>query len=108
METYIEQGISRKDCEIKIMEKYKRPFRIFSSKEIRFGGFLGLFPRTGIQVEFYFTPAYKTPVTQGFQNVPPVSWNLSDNIEIRQAQPSNDLEEVKRKVLAAAGKDYDR
>ena len=112
MEMYIEQGNSRKDCELKIIEKYRRPFHILSEKEIRFGGFLGLFPKTGVQVEFYFTPMYyRTPVTQGYQNAPPVSWNVSDNTEIKQRQYSQtgtDLEEEKRKVLAAAGKDYDK
>jgi flagellar biosynthesis protein FlhF len=105
METYIEQGDNRKECELKIAEKYKRPFHILSEKEIRFGGFLGLFPKTGVQVEFYFAPNYnRGPATYGYQT--PVSWNVTDIGETKQKQP--DLEEVKRKVLAAAGKDYDR
>jgi flagellar biosynthesis protein FlhF len=103
MESYIEQGNSRKECELKIAEKYKRPFHILSEKEIRFGGFLGLFPKTGVQVEFYFAPNYnRGPATYGYQT--PVSWNVSDIGETKRP----DLEEVKRKVLAAAGKDYDR
>ena len=126
MEMYIEQGISRKDCELKIAEKYKRPFHILSEKEVRFGGFMGLFSKPGIQVEFYFAPMYyKNPGIQlpvnGYQSVPPVSWNVSDVGENRQRSypagtaypsgttyPAGSLEDEKRKVLAAAGKSYDK
>jgi len=41
MEMYYEKGTSRMDCELKIAEKYKRPFHILSEKEIRIGGFMG-------------------------------------------------------------------
>ena len=110
MEMYIEQGINRKDCELKIAEKYKKPFHILSEKEIRIGGFMGFFSRPAIQVEFYFTPShYKSPVTHGYHtSAPPVSWYLSDNGQKQYAQTAPDLEEEKKKVLAAAaasGKD---
>jgi len=47
MEMYTEQGESRRDCELKIAEKYNRPFQIRREKKINIGGFLGLFSRTG-------------------------------------------------------------
>ena len=105
MDMYIMQGGSRRECELKIFEKYKMPFHILSEKEIRTGGFMGLFSKSGVQVEFYFTPApSKNPPSHGFQN--PVSWNAAE--ESRNKQRSDLLEEEKRKVLAAAGKSYDR
>ena len=54
MEIYIEQGETKMDCELKIASKYNRQFQILSQKEIRLGGFLGLFSKPGVQVEFYF------------------------------------------------------
>jgi len=112
MEMYIEQGVSRKDCELKITEKYKRPFHILSEKEIKVGGFMGLFSKPGVQVEFYFIPAHRSSVTHGgYQNAQSVPWNVPDIGESRQRLNPNSaggLEEEKRKVLAAAGKDYDQ
>jgi flagellar biosynthesis protein FlhF len=62
MEMYVEKGMSRMDCELKIAQKYSRPFHIISQKEIRMGGFLGFFSRPGVQVEFYFSqPVYEDP-----------------------------------------------
>jgi len=106
MELYKEQGTSRKDCELKIMEKYKRQFHIMSEKEIRTGGFLGLFPKQCVEVEFYFTPILNKPHGYNPAGIPP-SLNVSDIAESRARQylPPN-LEEEKRKVIAAAGKDY--
>jgi flagellar biosynthesis protein FlhF len=106
MESYIEQGISRKDCELKIAEKYKRPFHILSEREIRVGGFLGLFAKPGVQVEFYFAPNHRA-AAQSYQTTAPVSWHVSDSLENRYRQGQIDLEEEKRKVIAAAGKKYD-
>jgi len=113
MEMYTEQGVSRKDCELKIAEKYKRPFHILSEKEIKLGGFMGLFSKQGVQVEFYFTPApYRSPLTHGYQSAQPVSWNVSDIGENKQRlylhSNAASLEDEKRKLLAAAGKDYDQ
>jgi len=118
MEMYFEKGSSRKDCELKIMEKYKKPFQIFSEKEIRLGGFLGLFSKPGIEVEFYFSPTLnKNQAFHGYHPGAPVSWHAADN----PAQPQRsyaadqysrslhaDLEEEKRKVIAAAGKSYEQ
>jgi len=90
MNYYIEQGLSRKDCELKIMEKYKRPFHILSEKPIRLGGFFGMFSKPGIEVEFYFSPV------------------LFKNSEGSAAQAPLNFEEEKKKVLAAAGKNSEQ
>jgi len=107
MEMYIEQGINRKDCELKIAEKYKKQFHILSEKEIRVGGFMGFFSKPAVQVEFYFTPLhYKSPVTHGYPTGAPSV--LSDNGQKQYTQTAPGLEEEKKKVLAAAaasGKD---
>ncbi|MDR2729966.1 MAG: flagellar biosynthesis protein FlhF [Treponema sp.] len=100
LDLYTEQGNSRKDCELKIM-KTGKPFHITEVRKIKIGGFLGLFSRPGIEVDFYFTPvplrnqvwtnAYET----GGQNSAAVN-NISN------------LEEEKKKVITAAGKSYDQ
>jgi flagellar biosynthesis protein FlhF len=77
MEMYSIQGEDRKDCELKITAKYGRQFRIFSEKEIRVGGVLGLFSKPAVQVEFYFAPQ-------------------------RTAREAIELEAEKAKLLAAA------
>jgi flagellar biosynthesis protein FlhF len=120
MEMYSEKGWNRKDCELKIMEKYKRPFQILSEKEIRIGGFLGFFSKPGIEVEFFFSPMlYKNPLLQGYNSgynqgynpgynpSMPVSWQVSESPRQTRNVPP-DLEEEKRKVIAAAGKNYDQ
>ena len=85
MEMYYEQGLNRKDCELKIAEKYKRPFRIMSEKEIRIGGFLGLFSKSGVEVGFYFSPVtYKNPLMMDYLKSPPISWQASDFNDQRQ------------------------
>jgi len=108
MEMYIENGLSRKDCELKIAEKYKRPFHILSEKEIRIGGFLGLFSKPGVEVQFYFAPMYqKNPAVYAASNAA-VPWYTQDwETRTKQFSPT-DLEEEKRKVIAAAGKNYDK
>ena len=117
MEMYYEKGPSRKDCELKIMEKYKQPFHIQSVKEIRIGGFLGFFSRPGVEVGFYFSPAiYKNPLMQ-YHTGMPVSWQVPDitgnmqrqyAVEQHLRNTTTDLEEEKRKVIAAAGKNYEQ
>jgi flagellar biosynthesis protein FlhF len=105
MEMYIEQGASRMDCELKIASRYNRPFHILSEKEVRLGGFMGLFSKPGVQVEFYFSqPHHKSPLMQNYHASAPVSWHVPDSAEYRQRYAPGDLEEEKKKVLAAAKK----
>ncbi|MDR1839451.1 MAG: AAA family ATPase [Treponema sp.] len=104
MQSYTVQGISREECELKIMEKYKRPFKILNQKEIIVGGFLGLFSKPAVEVEFYFTPEHRSPVTHGYQTGSLPALPVSDIAENRQrhTRAPSDLEEEKKKVLAAA------
>ncbi|MDR2942338.1 MAG: flagellar biosynthesis protein FlhF [Treponema sp.] len=95
MEMYYEKGISRMDCELKIAEKYKRPFHILSEKEVKIGGFMGFFSKSGVEVGFYFSPTvYKNS-----------SWGSR---VLETANNPASLEDEKRKVIAAAGKSYDQ
>ena len=108
MEMYIEQGTSRMDCELKIAAKYNRPFRILSEKEIRVGGFWGLFSKPGVEVEFYFSPTqYRSPSAHGYHQSAPVSWNAAEGEHIQKRHAVPDIEEEKKKVLAAARKNLD-
>ncbi|MDR0463975.1 MAG: flagellar biosynthesis protein FlhF [Treponema sp.] len=110
MEIFIEQGESKNDCMQKIAEKYKRPFHILSQKEIRLGGFLGLFSKPGVQVEFYFSPAQRS-MSPAYLPGMPSAWYASDvqkqyageSLHITRTDISGQrLEEEKMKVLAAA------
>jgi flagellar biosynthesis protein FlhF len=110
MEYYTEQGVSRKDCEQKIAKKYQVPFQVLGVEDKEIGGFMGLFSKQGVQVVFRLLPAHRSPAT-GYQSVQS-AWNV-DIGENRQRPYLNSntpggLEEEKRKVLAAAGKDYDQ
>jgi len=95
MVAYVEKGFSRMDCELKITEKYKRPFHIISEKEIKIGGFMGLFSKPGVEVGFCFLPStYKNP-------------SLGSRAYEATNNPAG-LEEEKKKVIAAAGKNYEQ
>jgi len=105
MELFIEQGESLLECKQKIYEKYKRPFHIQNRKDIRRGGFLGLFTKPGVQVEFYFstqkqnTPSYdynpRLPLSQQSGMQYPASGDLFSE---------KNLEEAKQKVIETARK----
>ena len=109
MEMYIEQGMNRMECELKIAQKYNRPFQIISQKDIKIGGFMGLFSKSGVQVEFYFSqPHYKNPLTpHGYHVNAPVSLHSSDPAPRQSQFGVGDLEEEKKKVIAAARKNID-
>lgn len=118
MEIYYEQGFDKKECELKIMEKYKRPFHIQTVKEIRLGGFMGLFTKPGVEVGFYFSPTqYKNPSIPGYQPASSFSWYASEptagrsplyTVEQHNKNKTTSLEEEKRNVIAAAGKNYEQ
>jgi flagellar biosynthesis protein FlhF len=111
MEMYYLQGESRQDCELKIMEKYQnRPFQILTQREVRLKGFLGLFSRPGVEVGFYFSPTLnRKPSWTGYSPVSPAPWQAAERLEQygRHSNPAK-LEEDKKKVLAAAGKNYEQ
>jgi len=107
MEKYIEQGDSRMDCELKIASKYNRPFHILSQKEVRFGGFLGMFSKPGVQVEFYFTPQRQNNLAaHDFNARPSISHNAL-GISPEDLFAERNLEQEKQKVIAAARKNID-
>ena len=103
MEMYIEQGDSRRDCELKIAAKYNRPFQILREKNIYIGGFMGLFSKPAVQVEFCFSPPLRNPITGSGslqrQNNPGQRGSLDTRGSLERPLS---LEEAKRKVLAAA------
>ena len=113
MEMYIERGESRKDCELKIAEKYKQPFTIYSTKPAKIGGIFGLFGKDGVEVEFYFNPVLPSAFNRTLQSGAssssyPISAPLQPRPVINELPPRNspeDLEEAKKKVIAAAGID---
>ena len=113
MEMYIQRGENRMDCEMKIAERYKRPFKIHTIRDISMGGFLGLFSRPGVEVGFSFYPVpLKSQGAQVYTAREPASWNVSDQgrqytAEQYSRNTAVNLEEEKRKVIAAAGKSYD-
>jgi len=94
MEMYVEQGETRMDCELKIAEKYKRPFQILSQKPVKLGGLWGFFSKPGVQVEFYF-PSNRS------------NTSLAQHGLMSGGMSAHQLEEEKRKVLAAARKNID-
>jgi len=103
MEKYIEQGDSRMDCELKIAEKYNRPFHILGQKHIRTGGLFGMFTKPGVQVEFYFTPQRQSNITAHEYNM--LGHNILGMQYAANEQPAEkNLEHEKQKVIEAARK----
>ena len=112
MEMYTEKGENRKDCELKIAEKYKRPFTIYSTKPAKIGGFFGLFGKNGVEVEFYFNPVLPSAFNRTLQSGISSPYSAPEPLPPRPAPnefaPKNspdDLEEAKKQVLATVGKD---
>jgi len=105
MEMYKQKGEDRKDCELQILARYNKPFKILSVTDIRRGGFLGLFTKPGVEVEFYFL-SHKTNMASMNTYYQPSRDTLTyaaDSGAARHRQYiAPDIEEEKRKVLAAA------
>jgi len=120
MDLLIEQGETLLECQQKIYERYKQPFHIQSRKEIRIGGFLGLFTKPGVQVEFYFPPQKKNTQSYDYD-----AYNAQNSLNAPNAYHNHNpflqqagtrhtigaslsemalLEEEKQKVIAAARK----
>ncbi|MCL2230841.1 MAG: flagellar biosynthesis protein FlhF [Treponema sp.] len=101
MEIFIQQGESKNDCMLKIASKYNRQFQILSQKEIRVGGFLGLFSKPGIEVEYFF-PQHRVSANAGIHpNGAGVHSNAAAMYGLNR-HTAQDLEAEKKKVLAAA------
>jgi flagellar biosynthesis protein FlhF len=93
METFVEQGESRRECLSKIVAKYGERIAILRERKVSMGGFLGFFTREGVEIEFYFPPVLSRSV----------SWQ-SGQSAVPSQQPL-DFQKAKDQVLAAAGKD---
>jgi flagellar biosynthesis protein FlhF len=104
METFIEQGESLLECKQKIYERYKRPFHIQSRKEIRRGGFLGLFTKPGVQVEFYFPMQRQNNPSFDYNPKLPPSHQTGLQHAAGDLFTEKALEEAKHKVIETARK----
>lgn len=88
MEYFTEQAPTHAECIRKIKEKYGENAKILMRKSIRMGGFLGLFARDGVEMT-------------GIVNSEPQRYSADSLKNVRKPL---DLEEEKRKILAAANK----
>jgi len=102
MELLTEQGDSLLECKQKIYEKYKRPFHIQNRKDIRRGGFLGLFTKPGVQVEFYFPPQRQNNPSFDSNGWFPLSHQTGMQHGAGDLFTEKNLEEAKQKVIESA------
>jgi len=86
MEYFTEQAPTHAECIRKIKEKYGENAKILMRKSIRIGGFLGLFARDGVEMT-------------GIVNNEPLRYTAEP---LKNVKKPLDLEEEKRKILAAA------
>ncbi|MDR1100624.1 MAG: AAA family ATPase [Treponema sp.] len=112
MECFVEQGISYNDCLGKIIAKYGDRIQIVTQRDIRLGGFLGFFPRNGVEIEFYipqhFSKSFAGAGLGRAAGFGPFSAPVPDAEAPKNPETSKkplDFAEAKKQVLAAAGKD---
>jgi flagellar biosynthesis protein FlhF len=100
MECFVEQGDDYQDCMSRILSKYGDRVVPLRQRKVRLGGFLGLFTREGIEIEFYIPSYY----AGGFPQSP---YRLQETrFPGKPQEPKSlDFEERKEKVIAAAGRD---
>ena len=121
MEILVERGVSYGDCVHKIVQKYGIYYHILKKKEFRSRGFLGLFPRDIVEVEFYLSPkagnalqggAAAAQLSSELASARLASDRLSATTTLPVARPRDDSTldfiEAKKRVLAAAGKNPDQ
>jgi len=101
MEIFIQKGESKNDCMLKIASRHNQQFQILSQKEIRVGGFLGLFSKPGVEVEYFF-PKHRNSANAGIYSAGASHSNSAAAMYGLNRQAAPDLETEKRKVLAAA------
>jgi flagellar biosynthesis protein FlhF len=112
VECFVEQGISYNDCLSKIIAKHGDRIQIVTQRDIRIGGFFGLFTQNGVEIEFY-VPQHFSKVFAGYgQNrmagSVPLAASVLDTGDSKNPEPPKkplDFEESKKRVLEAAGKD---
>ncbi len=81
------EGETLSDCVRRIQEIHSSNYSIVGKRQIRYGGFLGLFQKPGIQVQFTVT---RTPVQMNQYSQRPV---------YQQSSRSDDFEEERKKIL---------
>ena len=126
MQVYVERGVSKGDCLQKIVDKYGIRFTILREKTFRRSGFLGLFPREGVELEFCLSPqrglGWPSPVGIALPGSADAYSLPAEQLLLQQyagkpaatpaAVPKDDstlnFVEEKKRVLAAAGKDPER
>ena len=115
MEILVERGPSKGDCLQKIVNTYGVHFNILKEKKIRSRGFLGLFARDEVEIEFALTSNNR----YGWQAPPPQDGSVQlpgaegrPLAAIPAAIPRDDstldFETAKKRILAAAGKNPDQ
>ncbi len=68
MDFFVEQGITDQAVQALVRNKYGERARIMSRKEVRTGGFLGLFQKTAIEVSGYYAHTPVRPAARAVQN----------------------------------------
>jgi flagellar biosynthesis protein FlhF len=112
MQVYVERGVSKGDCLQKIVNKYGAYFTILREKTYRSAGFMGLFSREGVELEFCLSPlrglTSSVPL-QSTETYTQLPGKQSPSRQISEKDDSTlDFEEEKRRLLSAAGKNPDR
>ena len=116
MEILVERGVSYGDCVHKIVQKYGIYYHILKKKEFRSRGFLGLFSRDVVEVEFYLSPKTGASLQGGASTMsqlagesPPLRLPTDRRLATVPRDDSTlDFIEAKKRVLAAAGKNPDQ
>ena len=111
LEVLVERGTSYADCVHKIVEKYGIYYHILRKKETRSKGFLGLFPRDSVEVEFCLTsnlsrtlPGAVKPASAQLPGEEPSPPHLPGRQDLPRDDSTLDFQAAKKKILAAAGK----
>jgi flagellar biosynthesis protein FlhF len=120
MDILVERGASKGDCVQKITEKYGIWFTILRVNNVSSSGFLGLFPRDKVEVEYCLTPprgigrptvplqSDTSTQTQGSASSPlPGRQPALGSVPVATLREDSTLNfvEEKKRLLAAAGKD---
>ncbi|MDR0567645.1 MAG: flagellar biosynthesis protein FlhF, partial [Spirochaetaceae bacterium] len=101
MEIFVEQALTYTECLNKIRTKYGDRITIMHYKNIRIGGFLGLFAKDGVEITgFVSNNALKPGTFQGGGTFPQAQNPPGQTDQSRK--PSLNFEEEKKKILDAS------
>ncbi|MDR0562948.1 MAG: flagellar biosynthesis protein FlhF [Spirochaetaceae bacterium] len=99
MEVFVEQALTYTECLNKIRMKYGDRITIMHYKNIRMGGFLGLFAKDGVEITFFAPNAVLKP--GAFQGGPFPQVQNSPGQTDHSRKTSLNFEEEKKKILDA-------